>query len=182
MVEPNSHVVKFFNEKYKLRRKLNRIELDRFLATITRRLEVGFDTEFTERIIENLLCKSFQKLSNNDQQKALSWCNTLCLTQQIYQFNSNSIVVVYPNGETGQFEGNAIVNRIPYGDRLLTIAEFISELGLPSSMPTESQRRSYTFSRKVWTPNVKFAVDFNLPPPEPISKKALETMKQIVTK
>jgi hypothetical protein len=75
-VEPNSRVVKFFNEKYKLRRKLNRIELDRFLATITRRLEVGFDTEFTERIIENLLCKAFRELSNKDQKKALAWCDT----------------------------------------------------------------------------------------------------------
>jgi hypothetical protein len=91
-------------------------------------------------------------------------------------------VVIYPNGETEQFEGNAIVNGIPYGDRLLTVAEFISELGLPSSMPTESRRRRYTFSRKVWLPNVKFAVESNLPPPEPISKKALETVKRVVTK
>jgi hypothetical protein len=181
-VEPNSRVVKFFNEKYKLRRKLNQLELDPFLATITRPLEVGFDTEFTERIIENLLCKAFRELSNKDQKEALSWCDTLCSTQQIYQFDSNFIVVVYPNGETEQFEGNAIVNRIPYGDRLLTVAEFISELGLPSSMPTESRRGSYTFSRKVWLPNVKFAVEFNLPPPEPISKMALETMKRVVTK
>jgi hypothetical protein len=37
------------------------------------------------------------------------------------------LVVVYPNGETEQFEGNAIVNRNPYGDRLLTVAGFISE-------------------------------------------------------
>jgi hypothetical protein len=86
-------------------------------------------------------------------------------------------VVVYPNGQTEKFEGNAVVNSIPYEDNLSTVAEFISELGLPSSMPTESQRRSYTFSRKVWSPNVKFAGDFNLPPPKPISKKALETMK-----
>jgi hypothetical protein len=137
-VEPNSRVVKFFNDKYNLRRKLNRIELDRFLATITHRLEFGFDTEFTERIIENLLCKAFRELSNKDQMKALSWCDTLCSTQQIYQFNSNFIVVVYPNGETEQFEGNAIVNRNPYGDRLLlTVAIFLSKLGLPSSMPTE---------------------------------------------
>jgi hypothetical protein len=94
--------------------------------------------------------------------------------------HSAHLVVVYPNGDTEQFEGNAIVNRIPCGARLLTVAKFISKLGLPSSMPT--QRRSYTFSRKVWLPNVKAAVEFNLPPPEPISKKALETMKRVVTK
>jgi hypothetical protein len=94
-VTPNLRVVKFFNEKHKLGRKLNQIELDRFLATITRPLEVGFDTEFTERIIKNLLCKAFRELSNKDQKKALSSCDTLCPTQQIYQFNSTSIVVVY---------------------------------------------------------------------------------------
>jgi hypothetical protein len=86
----------------------------------------------------------------------------------------NFIVVVYPNGETEQFEGNGIVNCVPYGDLLLAV---VSELGLPSSIPTESQRHRYTFSQKVWLPKAKFAVKFNLPPPEPISKKALETMK-----
>jgi hypothetical protein len=128
------------------------------------------------------LCKAFRELSNKDSKKALSWCDTLVSTQQLYQFNMNSIVVVYPNGETEQFEGSAIVNRFAYGDRLLTVAEFISELGLPSSMPTESRRRRYEFSRKVWMPKVKFAVEFNIPPPETLSKKALDTSKQIVTK
>jgi hypothetical protein len=63
-VEPSSRVVKFFNEKCKLRRKLNRTELDRFLLTLSRRLEVVFRTQFTERIVENVLCKAFRALSN----------------------------------------------------------------------------------------------------------------------
>ena len=79
-------------------------------------------------------------------------------------------------------EGDAIIKRFPHGDRLLTMDDFVSELGLPSNMPSETRRRRYQFSRQVWFPKVKFAVDFNLPPPGPISQKELETTKPIVTK
>jgi hypothetical protein len=43
-------------------RKLNRAELDRFLATLSRQLEVVFEATFTERILENVLCKAFWEL------------------------------------------------------------------------------------------------------------------------
>jgi hypothetical protein len=37
-VDPTSRVVKFFNDEFRLRRKLNRTELDRFMATLLKRL------------------------------------------------------------------------------------------------------------------------------------------------
>jgi hypothetical protein len=96
-VEPSSRAVssravKFFNEKYKLRRKLNRPELDRFLSTLSCRLEVAFVTRFTERIIENVLCKAFRSLSTQDAKKA-QWCDTLLPGQLLYQFDGDSILV-----------------------------------------------------------------------------------------
>ncbi len=40
-------------------------------------------------------------------------------------------------------KGDAIVNQFLYDDRLLTMDELVSELGLPSAMPSESRRRMY---------------------------------------
>ena len=68
------------NEKFELRRKLNRAELDRFLATPSRRLEVVFRDLFTERIIENVLCKSFRVLNGT---KTVPWCDTLLPDQPL---------------------------------------------------------------------------------------------------
>jgi hypothetical protein len=42
-------------------------------------------------------------------------------------------------------EKKAIVTRFPYGDRLLTMDEVVSELELPSTMPLKSRRRRYIF-------------------------------------
>jgi hypothetical protein len=119
-VDTSSRVVKFFNEKYKPRRKLNRTELDRFLLTVSRRLEVVFKTQFTERIVEKVLCKAFCALSKQDAKKGPSWCDTLLPGQLLYKFESNSISVISPSGETKQMEEKEIVTRFPYCDRLLT--------------------------------------------------------------
>jgi hypothetical protein len=118
--------------------------LDRFRSTLSCRLEVAFDTGFTERIVEKVLCKAFRSLSTQDAKKA-QWCDTLLPGQLLYQFDGDSILVLSPSGETEEVEGNAIMNRFPYGDRLLTMDEVVSELGLPSTMPLDSRRRRYLF-------------------------------------
>jgi hypothetical protein len=102
--------------------------------------------------------------------------------QLLYKFESNSISVISPSGETEQMEGNAIMNRFPYGDCLLTIHELVSELGLPSTMPSESCRRIYLFYGKVWSPKAKFHVDFKVPQAVPLSKKAAEMTTAILSK
>ncbi len=181
-VETSSRVVKFFNEKYKLRRKLNRTELDRFLSTVSRRLEVVFKTQFTERIVENVLCKTFRALSKQDAKKGPSWCDTLLPGQLLYKFESNYISVISPSGETERMEEKAIVTRLPYGDRLLTMDELVSELDLPSTMPSESRRHRYLFYEKVWSPKAQFQVDFKVPQAVPLSKKAGEITKTILSK
>jgi hypothetical protein len=182
-VDPTSRVVKFFNDEFRLRRKLNRTELDRFMATLLKRLEVVFDTTFTDRIVENILCKAFRVLSkNNGNKKVLAWCDTLLPGQQIFDFKSNFVLVLSQGGEMEEVEGDAIVNRFPYGDSLLTMEELVSELGLPSVMPTESRMRKYRFYGKVWWPKVKFDVDFTMPPSKPLSKNALETTKTMLSK
>jgi hypothetical protein len=181
-VEPSSRVVKFFNEKYNLRRKLNRRELNRFLSTLSLRLEFIFKTRFTERIVEKVLCKAFSALSNQDSKKKPSWCDTLLPGQLLYKFESNSISVISPSGETEQMEGSAIVNRFPYDDYLLTMDEVVSELELPSTMPLESRWRIYLFYGKVWSPKAKFQVDFKVPQVVPLSEKAVEMTTTILSK
>jgi hypothetical protein len=137
-VDTSSRVDKFFNEKYKLRRKLNRMELDCFLLTVSRQLEVVFKTHFTERIVENVLCKAFRALSKQDAKKGPSWCDALLPGQLLYRFESNSISLISPSGEIEQMEEKAIVTRFPDGDQVLTMDEVVSELELPSTMPSES--------------------------------------------
>ena len=79
-------------------------------------------------------------------------------------------------------EEKAIVTRLPYGDRLLTMDELVSELDLPSTMPSESRRRRYLFYEKVWSPKAQFQVDFKVPQAVPLSKKAGEITKTILSK
>jgi hypothetical protein len=181
-VDPSSRVVKFFNERFQLRKKLTRTELDRFLATLSCRLTVVFEIEFTDRICENLLCKVFRVLSKKDTRKGQSWCDTLGLGQQVFKFEPGFILVVSPDGQTEEVEGDAIVNRFPYGDRLVTMEELVAELGLPTIMPSESRRRQYEFYGKVWYPKVKFDVEFHFSPVGKLSKQALETTATLLSK
>jgi hypothetical protein len=98
-IDPMLCVVKFFNDKYQLQRKLNRTELDRFMATLLKQLEVVFNTTFTERIVENVLCKAFRMLKNNNSNKKVEMqCDTLLPGQQHYKFKSNFILVLSPSG------------------------------------------------------------------------------------
>ncbi len=64
----------------------------------------------------------------------------------------------------------------------LTMDEVVSELELPSTMPSESGPRRYLFYGKVWSPKAKFQVDFKVPQAVPLSKKALETTTTILSK
>jgi hypothetical protein len=183
IVDPASRVVKFFNDEYQLRKRLNRAELDRFLATLLKRLGVVFDNTFTHRIVENILCKAFRALSKKDsKRKTERWCDTMPPGQLIFQFEDDFITVLSPNGDTEELDGQSIMNRFPFGDRLLTMEELVAELGLPNVMPTESRMRKYCFYEKVWRPTVTFDVEFTFPPLIPQSKLARETTKLILAK
>jgi hypothetical protein len=111
-----------------------------------------------------------------------SWCDTLLPGQLLYKFESNYISVISPSGKTEQIEGDAIVNRFPYGNRRFTTDEVVSELGLLSTMPSESCRRRFLFYGKVWSPKAKFDADFKVPQAAPLSKKALEMTTTILSK
>jgi hypothetical protein len=87
-----------------------------------------------------------------------------------------------PNCKTEEVEGDSILNRFPFDDRLMTMEELVAELGLPSVMPTESRMRKYRFYAKVWSPKVKFDLEFTLPPPVPLSNMALETTNIFLSK
>jgi hypothetical protein len=72
-------------------------------------------------------------------------------------------LAISPSSKTEQTEGDAIVNWFPYGDGLLTMDEVVSELGLPSFVPSETHRCRYLFYGKVWCPKAKCDVDFKVP-------------------
>jgi hypothetical protein len=79
-VEPSSLVVKFFNEKYKLRRKLNRTELDRFLLSLPRQLEVVFKTRFTERIYARHSKLSVSRMQRRGHHGVIPYFQDSCFT------------------------------------------------------------------------------------------------------
>jgi hypothetical protein len=60
--------------------------------------------------------------------------------------------------------------------------ELVLELALPGGMPTESRMRKYRFYNKVWSPKVVFDVEFTFPSTIPLSRKALESTKTILSK
>jgi hypothetical protein len=64
----------------------------------------------------------------------------------------------------------------------LTMDEVVSELELPSTMPSESGPRRYLFYGKVWSPKAKFQVDFKVLQAVPLSKKAGEMTTAILSK
>jgi hypothetical protein len=170
-MDPGCLAVKFFNEKFLQLRKLNKTELDRFLATLSScRLEVVFGDILTERIIENVLCKSFRVLSGA---KTAGWCDTFLPGQQMCKFKTHGVLVVSETGETEEREGAALVNRFPCGDRLLTMDKVMLELGFPSVMPSESRMHKFQFQA---------VVDFCIPPARPLSKKGVETTKSTLSK
>jgi hypothetical protein len=157
--------------------------LDRFLATLSRQLEVVFDTPFTEQILENVLCKAFRVLSKREAKKPLIWCDTLLPQQRLYGFKSDYIFVISPNGNTEEVEGVAIANWFPFGDLLLTMEELVIKLGLVRTMPTRSIRRRYQLSSKVWCLKANVKVNFYLPPADQLSNEiALQTTQTILTK
>jgi hypothetical protein len=96
---------------------------------------------------KNVLCKAFRSLSTQDAKKA-QWCDTLLPGQLLYQFDGDYILVLSPSGEKEELEEHAIMNRFPYGDRLLTMDEVVSELGLPSTIPSDCRQRRYLFLEK----------------------------------
>jgi hypothetical protein len=66
-----------------IKKKLNKLELDRFFKTIARQLEVVFGGKFTQRVTENILCKAHRVLSNKAEEK---WCDIVSASQFLCKF------------------------------------------------------------------------------------------------
>ena len=182
-MDPQSGAVKFFYEEYEFCKKLSGSELDRFLVTLLKRLEVVFKTIFTEHIIEKKLCKAFRALrSQKCPKRQEHWCDTLQVGHILFLFKTGCFIILSPSGESEEVDGESILNRFPFGDCLLTMQELVLELGLPSVMPSESRMRKYRFYEKVWSPKVQFGVEFTFPSSIPLSKQAEGTTKSILSK
>jgi hypothetical protein len=147
---------------------------------VCRQFEVAFDTMFTDRVIENVLCKMYRVLNNCD--KNSKWCNTSQPGQLLFNFQSNCVLVISPNGENKEVDGDAIVNCFPYGDRLLTMVEIGKQLGLPTLMLTQSPLSNYQLSDKIWCQKVQFDVEFNLLAKTLLSKEVKIMTKTILSK
>jgi hypothetical protein len=161
-----------------MKKKLNKTELDRFLKTIAQRLEVVFGWRFTLRICENLLCKAFRVLSNKAEAK---WCDTICPLQFLFVFKSGSIEIIHPTSEREVLEGDAVINRFPFGNQLMSMKEIVAELGLSNTLPSDIKMLRYQFSRKVWSPKVIFEVEYALPRIKPLSVEGEESSRSILT-
>ena len=102
--------------------------------------------------------------------------------QLLFNFQSNCVLVISPNGENEEVDGDAIVNGFPYGDWLLTILKIGKQLGLPTLIPTQSQLSKFQLSDKIWCPKVQFDVEFNLPAKTLLSKEAKIMTRTVLAK
>lgn len=176
-------MVQFFNEEFELRRKLNAAELRRFLKTLAQRFEVVFGRAFTKRVLENVLCKVYRILNNKKANKKITqekWCDTLQPGQLLFDFTFQSIVRLGLDGGLESIEGDAVMTRFPYGDELLTMAEVVSELRLPTTLPSNTRTRQFHFYAPMWSPRAVVEVDFTVPDLPTLSKEARDFTQQVL--
>jgi hypothetical protein len=57
----------------------------------------------------------------------------------LYKFESGSVVIIYPSTDKQEvIDGDAVINWFPYGHQLMTMTEIVEDLGLPTTLPTDS--------------------------------------------
>jgi hypothetical protein len=79
-------------------------------------------------------------------------------------------------------DGDAVINRFPYGHRLMTVAEIVEDLVLPTTLPTDSRVHRYQLFHQFWFPKVKFEVEYALPPIKPVSREGMQSSQNVMAK
>ena len=172
IMEPENRAVLFFNERFRLHKKLNTAELDRFFKTLAQRFKVAFNKPFSRRLLENILCKAYRILNYKVGQRRPKWCDILVPGQLLFEFENELLKITYPDGSIADYELNCLIHRYPFGEKLVTMAEMVRELGLPSTMPEDKRLRQYVFYSKVMRPRARLAVEFDIPSFPKMSEKA----------
>jgi hypothetical protein len=182
IMDPENRVVLFFNERFRLHKKLNTAELDRFFKTLAQRFKVAFNKSFSKRVLENILCKAYRILNYKVGQRQPKWCDTLVPGQLLFEFENELLTITYPDGSVADYELDCIIQRYPFGDKLVTMAEMVRELGLPSTMPLDSRLRRYEFYSKVLQPRAKLAVEFDIPSFQKMSEQGAVICNSLLNK
>jgi hypothetical protein len=115
-MEPENCAVLFFNERFRLHKKLNKAELDRFFKTLAQRFKVAFNTPFSRRVLENILCKAYRILNYKVGQRRPKWCDTLVPGQLLFEFKNELLTITYPDGSVAHYELDYIIHQYPFGD------------------------------------------------------------------
>jgi hypothetical protein len=101
----------------------------------------------------------------------------------LYKFESGSVVILYPSTDKQEvIDVDAVINRFPYGHRLMTMAEIVEDLGIPTTLPTDSRVRRYQFFHQFGFPKVTFEVKYTLPPIKPLSREGMQSSQTVMAK
>ena len=149
--------IDWINKNISMEKPLKGAELDRFLASLARSLQAIFpNIKFSLRIMENLMCEAYRHFSAQLRGR-VTFNDTLQLDQWAFVYNGQSMMFVSSDGSQGDL-GCAILERIPYGERLLTMPEIVRACEVQ-----DISRRGSFLPRELTHPRATFKIDYELP-------------------
>ena len=149
--------IDWINKNIAMEKPLKGAELDRFLASLARSLQAVFpNIKFSLRIMEILMCEAYRHFSAQ-LRGWVTFNDTLQLDQWAFVYNGQCMMFVSADGPKGDL-GVAILERIPYGDRLLTMPEIVRACEVQ-----DIGRRALFLPRELTHPRAIFVMDYELP-------------------
>ena len=102
------------------------------------------------------MCEAYRHFSAQLRGR-VTFNDTLQLDQWAFVYNGQSMTFVSADGSKGDL-GTAILERIPYGDRLLSMPEIVRACEVQ-----DIGRRSSFLPRELTHPRAPFVIDYELP-------------------
>jgi hypothetical protein len=159
ILDPTSRVVKFLNAKFKMEKKLSKLESPRFLSTLGQRLEMRFGERFSKRFCKNLMrkCCRFANSASGDSR----WVDAtreegqlLCCVEQ------ESVSILFADCHEEFLDGN-LIHCFPVGSKLMTMVEMAKALGPQSNvMPSDRALNACRFPSAVTLPKCGIELEF----------------------
>ena len=157
--------IEWINENFSMEKPLKGAELDRFVANLSRSLQaICPNLIFSLRTMENIICEAYRHFSSQLRGR-VTFNDTLQPDQWAYVYEQERVTYVTQHGVKGDF-GAAILERLPYGERLLTIPEIMHACILH-----RFGRRDQSLPSDAYKKRARFALNFDLPTLQRIPKE-----------
>ena len=155
--------IDWINKNITMDKPLKGAELDWFLSSLARSLQAIFpDIKFSLRMMENLMCEAYRHFSAQLRGR-VTFNDTLQLDQWAFVYDGQCMTFVSADGSKGDL-GVAILECIPYGDRLLTMPEIVRACEVQ-----DFGRRGLFLPRELTHPRADYVLDYELPALLPLS-------------